>query len=271
MNFIEAADLYVSLGFRVFPLGHGSKLPAIKGGKGFKDATDDPALIDAWARAYPKCNIAIATGEPSGIVVIDVDPRNGGFASISKLAGAGSLFPPCPTAKTGNNGRHMYFRLPEGLKSSKDRLGPGIDVKSTGGYVVAAPSWIAPTDAGPGGTYQWLVSPETTPIPFLPRWTVERLMPKVKAIQKFEAMQTAEAAARSLEGMARKLASAGSGQRNNLLNWAAYTVGSLIREGKLSAAFADQRLTHAALAAGLTLPEIKATIASGFRAGAGAE
>lgn len=269
--FIEAADLYVSLGFQVFPLGHGSKLPAIKGGKGFKDASDDPKKIDAWARAYPKCNIAIATGEPSGIVVIDVDPRNGGFGSISKLAGAGNLFPPCPTAKTGNNGRHMYFRLPEGLKSSKDRLGPGIDVKSTGGYVVAAPSWIAPTEAGPGGTYQWLVSPETTPIPPLPRWTVEKLLPKARALPRFEPMQTSEMAHRSLEGMARKLASSGAGTRNNLLNWAAYTVGALIRQGKLSSTLADQRLTQAALAAGLTLPEIKATLASGFRAGAGAE
>lgn len=267
--FVEAADLYVSLGFKIFPLGHGSKLPAIKGGKGFKDATDDPKQIDAWAKQYPRCNIAVATGEPSGIVVIDVDPRNGGFASISKLAGAGFLFPSCPTAKTGNNGRHMYFRLPGGLKSSKDRLGPGIDVKSTGGYVVAAPSWIAPTDAGPGGTYQWLVSPEATPIPPLPQWTVEKLMPKARAFPRFEPMQTSEMAHRSLEGMARKLASAGSGSRNNVLNWAAYTVGSLIREGKLSAALADQRLTQAALAAGLTLPEIKATIASGFRAGAG--
>lgn len=271
MNFIDAADLYVSLGFRVFPLGHGSKLPAIKGGKGFKDATDDPKQLDAWARAYPKCNIAVATGQPSGIVVIDVDPRNGGFASISKLAGAGNLFPACPTAKTGNNGRHMYFRLPEGLKSSKDRLGPGIDVKSTGGYVVAAPSWIAPTDAGPGGTYQWLVSPETTPIPPLPWWTLERLMPAPKPVQKFEPIATAEIAHRSLEGMARKLASSGSGQRNNLLNWCAYKIGALVREGKVSSALADQRLTQAALAAGLEIQEIKATIASGFRAGVGAE
>jgi hypothetical protein len=264
--FVEAANLYVNLGFKIFPLGHGSKLPAIKGGKGFKDATDDPKQIDAWARAYPKCNIAVATGEPSGIVVIDVDPRNGGIASISKLAGAGNLFPPCPTAKTGNNGRHMYFRLPVGLKSSKDRLGPGIDVKSTGGYVVAAPSWIAPTDAGPGGTYQWLMTPETTPIPPLPRWVIERLMPAPKPARKYEPMQSSEMAHRSLEGIAKRVATAPNGSRNNILNWAAYTAGQMIRQGKISGALADQRLTEAALAAGLEFPKIKATIASGFRA-----
>jgi Bifunctional DNA primase/polymerase, N-terminal len=267
--FIEAADLYISLGFKVFPLGHGSKLPAIKGGKGFKDATDDQAKIDAWAKAFPKCNIAIATGEPSGIVVIDVDPRNGGFDSLSKLAGGGNLFPACPSAKTGNNGRHLYFRLPSGLKSSKDRLGPGIDIKSTGGYVVAAPSWIAPTDAGPGGSYQWLISPKSTAIPPLPRWAVEKLMPTPKLAARFEPMVTAETAHRSLEGMARRLATSGKGQRNTLLNWAAFNAGALIREGKLSGALADHRLTQAALAAGLDLSEIKATIASGFKGGDG--
>jgi len=96
-------------------------------------------------------------------------------------------------------------------------------------------------------------------------------MPKARDLPRFEQMQSSEMAHRSLEGMARKLATAGAGSRNNLLNWAAYTVGTLIRQGKLSSVLADQRLTQAALAAGLTLPEIKATIASGFRAGAGAE
>lgn len=264
MNFVEAADLYVSLGFKIFPLGHGSKLPAIKGGKGFKDASDDPQIIDAWARRYPKCNIAISTGEPSGIVVIDVDPRNGGFASISKLAGSGNLFPACPTAKTGNGGRHMYFRLPDGLKSSKDRLGPGIDVKSTGGYVVAAPSWIAPTEAGPGGTYRWFVSPETTAIPPLPRWAVEKLMPKARSVPRFEPMQTSEMAQRSLEGMARRIANSRQGERNSLLNWAAFQAGKLVREGKLPSALVESRLSAAALSVGLQFPEVQRTIQSGF-------
>lgn len=264
--FTDAADLYVSLGFQVFPLGYGSKLPAIKGGRGFKDATDDLAKIEAWARTYPKCNIAIATGEPSGIVVIDVDPRNGGHESISKLAGAGYLFPPCPTARTGNNGRHMFFRLPQGLKSSKDRLGKGIDVKSTGGYVVAAPSWIAATDAGPGGSYQWAASPLTTPIPPLPRWTVDKLLPKPRAPAAFAPVATTETARKSLEGMARVLAGATSGNRNNLLNWSAYKAGEMVRQGKLSRSVVEDRLTQAALASGLSLPEINATLASGIKA-----
>ena len=149
--FQEAAALYVSLGFKVFPLAAGSKLPAIKGGHGFKDATDDADQMEQWARRFPNANIGIATGASSGLVVIDIDPRNGGTASMCKLGGKGMTFPPCPTVRTGNGGRHLYFAFPVGLASSLNKLGPGIDVKATGGYVVAPPSIIAPSDSGPGG------------------------------------------------------------------------------------------------------------------------
>ena len=201
------------------------------------------------------------------IVVFDVDPRNGGFDSLSKLASGGFLFPPCPTAKTGNNGRHMYFRLPPGLKSSKDRLGPGIDVKSTGGYVVAAPSWIAPTDAGPGGSYQWLVSPQATLIPPLPRWTIERLMPKARPSPVFEPLRSPLAAVRRLDGLARFVAGAASGNRNAALNWASFKAAELVRENQLGTSEVVGTLLSAALSAGLDNREISATIESGLSAG----
>ena len=146
--FRDAAATYVSLGYKIFPLAEGSKLPAIKGGHGFKDASDDSDQIDLWAKQFPKANIAIATGPPSGIVVVDVDPRNGGKDSLAKLAGSGFILPVCPQARTGNGGWHFYYILPEGLKASKDKLGRGIDIKAAGGYVVAPPSRIAKSDQG---------------------------------------------------------------------------------------------------------------------------
>lgn len=263
--FKDAADLYVSLGWVVFPLSFGSKLPAIKGGKGFKDGSSDEAKIDEWNTKFPKANIAIVTGIPSGIAVVDVDPRNGGAASMNKLAGEGLLFPQCPEARTGNGGRHLFFRLPDGLKPSKDRLGKGIDIKSTGGYVVGAPSWIAKSAQGPGGSYQWVRSPEIYSLQPLPKWALERLISKPRVLPAFDPIMSSEIANRSLEGMARRLAGSGSGTRNNLLNWCAYRAGDLVRQGKIGASLVDSRLTQAALAAGLTLPEIKATIASGLK------
>lgn len=262
--FSDAATLYVSLGWKVFPLKKGSKLPAIKGGHGFKDATDDLDQLDRWASEFPNCNIAVATGEPSGIVVVDVDPRNGGKDSMARLAGDGFIFPPCIQAKTGNGGWHLYFRLPPGLKASKDRLGKGIDIKAAGGYVVAPLSQIAKSDQGPGGAYEWVRSPEKLPLGPFPAWALDRLRPKPSAFAPLRPMATHSDASRSLEGMARRLAQAGEGHRNNILNWAAYTAGILVREGKLGAAEVDSRLTQAALSAGLVLPEVKATIQSGL-------
>ncbi len=262
--FSEAADFYVSLGWRVFPLKEGSKLPAIKGGHGFKDATDDPQQIDKWVKEFPRANIAVATGSMSGIVVVDVDPRNGGRDSLAKLAGGGKVFSLCPQARTGNGGWHFYYALPHGLKASKDKLGPGIDIKAEGGYVVAAPSRIAKSQQGPGGEYTWLRRPESPALPPFPAWALDWLRPRVFA-PKFQSIASSGEAAKSLEGMASKLAMAMEGTRNDLLNWAAYTAGSLVRQGKLAAGTVDARLTQAALAAGLTLAETKATIASGLK------
>lgn len=266
--FDRTAARYLTLGWKVFPLARGSKLPTIKGGHGFKDATSDPQIASDWARRFPDCNIAIATGEASGIAVIDVDPRNGGNASISRHASQGRLLPPCPTAKTGNGGRHYFFRLPANLKASKDRLGKGIDVKSTGGYVVAAPSWIAASAQGSGGSYSWIVPPEDVALPPLPGWILERLFPKLVRPASFARQTSSVAAHRSLEGMAARLSNAGKGTRNDLLNWAAYQAGLLVVQGKLSGSLADQRLTQAGLASGLPLNEIRATIGSAFRAAA---
>lgn len=266
--FSDAAAFYVGLGWKVFPLAEGSKVPALsaaKGGKGFKDATDDADALDVMAQRFPKANIGIATGEVSGIAVIDIDPRNGGAASIAQLAGNGFLFPNCPEARTGNGGRHLFFAFNPNVRASKDRLGKGIDIKANGGYVVGAPSVIARSEQGPGGQYRWVCKPTSVVLPPLPRWVIEKVVPKRRPAPTFEPAISTQGAERSLEGMARQLASASAGHRNNLLNWCAYHAGDLVRQGKIGEGTVSSRLTQAALAAGLSLPEVQATIASGLQ------
>jgi hypothetical protein len=259
--FAEAARFYISLGWKVFPLVQRGKVPTIKGG--YQIATDDPAIIAAWARQFPHANIAIATGKVSGIIVIDIDKRNGGFATLAKLAGVGFVFPLCPEAKTGNGGRHLFFAYRGNIESGKNKLGPGIDVQSDKRYIVGVPSWIGESDQGPGGSYEWLNKPTSTP-PALPYWVVEKLKPKPIARPQFEPRMTHEMAERSLEGMARRLAGASAGSRNELLNWCAFHAGQLVRERKIGSSVVEARLTQAALAAGLPLPEIRKTIQSGL-------
>jgi len=174
--FLESALDLTQFGFKVFPLAYGEKIPAIparEGGKGCLDATDDEYVIEAWARRFPKANIGIACGLPSGIIVIDLDPRNGSDESIRKLASKKQTFPPTVTVKTANGGVHLYYAFEPSLKNSKSVLAPGIDVKTTGGYVVAPPSQLHG-----GKRYEWINSPLGDRFPRLPVWAVQALKPK---------------------------------------------------------------------------------------------
>ncbi len=119
---------------------------------GVKDATQDSKLIRGWLTDSSIVNLGVRTGEVSGIIVIDVDDRHGGFESLKQV---GPL-PGTAVVQTGN-GQHLYFRWPEGagpVYSSAGKLGPGLDVRANGGYVVAPPSIHAS-----GAQYKWLIDP----------------------------------------------------------------------------------------------------------------
>lgn len=135
MTLREVALVYARRGWAVFPLKAKDKTPATR--HGFKDATTNPSVVRRlWAN--PARNIGIATGPASGLLVVDIDPRNGGDATWAALT---ADKPPVQTrtAATGGGGTHLLFRWPEG-KLLKGKLGDGIDIKGHGGYIVAPPS-----------------------------------------------------------------------------------------------------------------------------------
>jgi bifunctional DNA primase/polymerase-like protein/AAA domain-containing protein/primase-like protein len=128
---LDAALSYARSGWWVLPIEKGTKKPS--GGNGLKHATKDPEKIKEWWRTWPDAGVAIACA-PSGLVVLDVDPRNGGDASLDD-------FRPIPdtlSAHTGGGGTHFYFLAPEGVKLP-GTLAPGLDVKHEG-YVLAPPT-----------------------------------------------------------------------------------------------------------------------------------
>lgn len=115
-----------------------------------KDATVDLDRLLAWDRAYPDANWALACGRDSGVFVVDIDPRHGGFESIEDWEIQNPL-PETLTALTGGGGRHLFFRYPDdGLIGNRTNWQPGVDVKSDGGYVILAGSTHIS-----GGTYRW--------------------------------------------------------------------------------------------------------------------
>jgi hypothetical protein len=159
----RAALAYAQAGWHVFPCRPGRKEPATT--HGHRDAKTEVSQIVAWWRNSPNCNVGVSTG-PSGLVVLDIDPRNDGDESLRRLAEGLSVDLTTRTVRTGGGGEHRYFLAPRGvvISSRSNAFGdsyPGIDVKSGGGFVIAPPS-IHPT----GESYAWL--DENAPLAELP-------------------------------------------------------------------------------------------------------
>jgi hypothetical protein len=120
-----------------------------------------------WAAASPEANIGIACGPASRLLVLDIDPRNGGDASLEVLEAELGVLPHTVQANTGGGGFHLFFRATFGHRL-RGKVGSGVDVKFAGGYVVAPPSIHAS-----GRAYAWAAgrSPSELPLAELPaRW-----------------------------------------------------------------------------------------------------
>ena len=141
--------------------------------KGRNSATTDPETIRRWWGQYPHANVAIATGPESGLVALDIDPRNGGNESRKKMEHLGN-FPITPIAYTGGDGEHILLKHPSnGQKiKSKEEVGgfAGIDQKGDGGYIVAPPS-----NHISGSKYTWKIPPDT-PLAKIPEWLMALLL-----------------------------------------------------------------------------------------------
>src|SRR6266404_1667330 len=136
---------------------------------GFKDATDDAnEVCELWKRR-PAASIGMPTGTVSGLIVVDIDPRHGGDKSLAELEEKYGPLPPTLESKTGGGGRHLFFwcRGAE-IRNSVGKIGPGIDVRGEGGYVVLPPS------AHPSGNFYEWIDEGHSPID-MPAW-LERLV-----------------------------------------------------------------------------------------------
>jgi hypothetical protein len=101
------------------------------------DASTDQVQIDRWWHQWADANIGISTGMRSGILVVDVDPRNGGNQSYKQLQiEIPNAFVDPLEVRTGSGGVHLYFECPNPIPS-RANIRPGIDIKADGGYVVA--------------------------------------------------------------------------------------------------------------------------------------
>jgi hypothetical protein len=229
---------------------------------GVHDATTNRATVAGWWRCWPRANVAVATGETSGVVVVDIDSRHGGAEAWHTLT-AGRATIEGPTVATGA-GWHLWFAYSgRPIPNSAGRLGPGIDVRGDGGYVIAPPS-LHPS----GRRYRWQ-RPPGAQLPAFPRWLEEACRSSVVEQAEPVALRAGlDAWARAaLRGEVDEVRHAVEGTRNVTLNRAAFRLGQLTTSGILDEASVAEVLLAAALNVGLDEHEAIATIRSGMGAG----
>lgn len=285
----EVAVGFAQAGWHVFPCLPGAKAPATR--RGLHAATVDVDRVAAWWARNPAMNIGISCG-PSGLVVIDCDagkpwplptpPPPGVLDGSDVLCALAEQLghPPNELFRTAgvatpSGGLHLYYRAPAGrtLKNTAGKLGAWIDTRAHGGYVVGPwsvlPTGHYPPLAGFDNVLDgWLA--DAAP---LPGWLADALDPPPVVRDPYRALSAeldrpatgAGYVAAAVAGECERVRTAANGARNDVLNRAAFALGTLTGADEPDA---KAQLQSAALAAGLSEGESAATICSGWAAGA---
>jgi putative DNA primase/helicase len=282
---LEAALAYARKGWKIIPLHwptsdggcscrrpdceHIGKHPRFKDWQAL--ATTDEGTIRRWWREAPHANIGLPTGQINGLIVLDVDA--GGADTIDAYGGfADTLW--CQTS----SGAHHYFAHPGGTIANRIKFLPGLDVRGDGGLVVVPPSRHAS-----GTRYQWLSDPDR-PLEPPPQWLLDALRQPTPAAATPGAPGTDSTlppepypgpahgggsayAQAALRREVEQLSRAPEGQRNDALNRAAFSLGTLVAAGELERTAVEAALEHAAQLAGLSAGETHRTLKSGLDAG----
>jgi len=238
---------YARAGLEVLPLVPGGKLPHRLAPHAMHSATSDPDVVRDWWVQAPTANIGIRPAE--GIVVVDVDPRNGGASRLAALVREHGHLSPTWTAWTGGGGLHVWYRAPGPYRK---RLALGVDLKAhTTGYVVAPPSLH-----GSGRRYAW---GNALPIALSPPWLAELAVQPARPLPS--TVHTGVFTGASDDGLVRFVAQAADGERNNALWWAGWRAAQRGSLASLAPA-----LRAAARGIGLGSDEIERTLASAAQA-----
>ncbi len=261
-----AAVRYANAGIGVFPLRPRDKKPYGRT-DGLKSATRDAETVRGWwsgrvplplkpdeadrrpVFAGTASNIGIATGSPAGFWVLDLDGEEA-EAGLAALVAVHGPLPDTVEQSTGK-GRHLCFAWDPAfeIRNSASKIGPNIDVRGEGGYIVAPPS-IHPS----GRQYAWTPghAPGEMPFAAAPEWLVRMAMPAAAPAEAPRKAQRVVIEGRAtkygeacLTTAVRMIATAAVGQQQDRLWGYACFVGSLVGGREIERDYAREALIAA--------------------------
>jgi hypothetical protein len=167
----QAALDYLARGWSVIPIQEKAKRPAVPW-KVYQNKRAGNKTVHEWFRGSPDYNVGIVTGELSGLVVLDVDPRHDGDKSLRSLEQENGSLPVTMESMTGGGGRHFYFAHPGFEVRNRVGILAGIDLRGDGGCIVAPPS-THPS----GKPYRWVKGrgPGQVKAARMPDWLLEMI------------------------------------------------------------------------------------------------
>lgn len=231
------------------------KKPVLKGWT----KAEHPSLntVRDWAVQY---NLAVRTGEPSGVVVVDDDTEDSSAAETLGL-------PKTVTAITGGGGRHYYFKAPDcRVPNSNSKVADDVDIKGDGGAIVL-PGSIHPDT---GKAYRWApgLSPEEVELAELPQQLLDLAVGKKRRGRSRR--RSAQRRSKSTDPIAaavEAITSAAEGTRNDTLFREVVRLAG--DASRLSVKLEDlsREAVRAAVTAGLEQGEAEATVESAIKTG----
>jgi hypothetical protein len=242
---------------------------------GLKAATTNLVTIEQWWHRWPEANIGLLTGVVGDVLDIDGAKGEASLDTVLSELLEGQL-PLGPSAITGGDGRHLFFK-PTGL-GNRAGVRPGLDWRGKSGYVVAGGSTHAS-----GKQYRWVTDLDT-PLPEAPDWltklltqrserdtvTVERSEPDRNDVDRY--LNPEGWGGIVLRDELATLAQVRHGQRNDTLNRCAIKIYGPVKAGHIDKDEATAKLIETAQSLDtdpehpFTLDEIRNTLDSAYRA-----
>lgn len=143
-NVYKTACWYIDRGHSVIPVRKSNKRPLIKWAE-FQTRLPTHEELKAWWDKWPDANIALITGELSGINIVDIDTKEGNVNLNEFLPDTFVA----PMTETPGGGWHYFFKYQPGLRNAA-RVIAGTDIRTDGGYAI-----IPPSSNGAGKKYAW--------------------------------------------------------------------------------------------------------------------